>query len=396
MPTFGWYAYNKDMSFVGNIFDVVSEKDREYLYGIIAKDKPEYLDFDLAYSSMAETALNYSLLEIRLWTAAYSMCRQEFETYKITYQGKRTSLKQILSSQGLNGALVNNVGVITGKILDQFKMLPWPKRELRGKLIIPTFCTPFHIASLEFCNWDEPTALIPLFLNDEKGWYGNLKHHTIVSNISELFTIPGNTWDYKADYWYKEIVKLSEFLNVDDCIRVWTQAKNTIFSKSPLQQIIDSGKIAELKNCVGQLSYTQLLEVEEKTGEKLVDYWRKARDLQVQLGDRIFTKRDNRYYVYKKGKLMEVTNFAIDIERITKKDNGKFIRTGLLHFGNKTVPFEMEEQYFTTNYKFHRGIKEKFINAGLGVPVIHPDFFGKALLIIDSFNCHAQIDIDTT
>ena len=65
IPTFGWFAYNKDKTFIGNIFDLVSQKDKEYLYALISKDKPEYLDFDLAYSDMLEAKIKYNLLEIQ-------------------------------------------------------------------------------------------------------------------------------------------------------------------------------------------------------------------------------------------------------------------------------------------------------------------------------------------
>lgn len=394
IPTFGWYAYNTDKTFIGNIFDLVNDQDREHLYAVIAKDKPEYLDFDLAYSGLADSRLKYDLMEMKLWTAAYSMCQKAIETYKVSYQGKKTYMREILSSNGLNGAISNKIGVITGHVLETFKMLPWPKKEIRGKLIIPSFSTPYHIASLEYCSWDQPTELLPLYVNDEKGWYGNIRANKIVSDIKELFTTPGNTWDYKADYWYDGTVNLSEFLDIPTCIKVWTDAQKTVFSCSPLDQIIATGNTGELKNYVGQLSYNQLEELEEKTGEKLKEHWRKARELQVKLGNQIFAKRENRYFVYKKGKLLEITNFAIDIDKIIKMKNGKFMRKGLLHFGNKSVPFELGEEYFTTNYKFQRGIKEKFLSAGLGVPIIHPEFFGKSLLLVDSFNSGAAIEME--
>jgi len=393
LPTFGWYAYNRDRSFVGNIFDVVGQKDREYLYSIITKNKAEYLDFDLAFSDMAETQLKYNLLETQLWTAAFSFAKQEAQTHKMTYKGKKVLFSEILAAHGMSALLGNNVGIITQAVLEKFNMLPWPKKEIRGKVLIPSFCTPYHICSLEYGSWDKLNELYPLWLNDEKGWYGNIKHKQVISNIKELSTNPGNTWDAKADYWYgQDVVQLSDFLDVSDCIRIWTESNQTAFNKSPLQHIIDSGATVELKNHVAKLSFNQLQELESLTGEKLGQAWKKARETQVQIGSRIFVKRDNCYFVYKKGNLQQVTNFAIDIEKIVKTGT-KFRRTGLIHFGNQTVPFEMDEKYFTTTYMFHRGIKDKFLNAGLGVPIIHPDFFNKALLIIDSFNAGTKIEL---
>jgi hypothetical protein len=105
----------------------------------------------------------------------------------------------------------------------------------------------------------------------------------------------------------------------------------------------------------------------------------------------MFTRRDNCYWVFKKGKLEQVTNFAIELEKIIKEGN-KFYRLGTIHYGDSLTPFKMEERYFTTNYLFHRGLKEKFLTAGIGVPIVHPDFFNKALLIIDSFNQGVTVD----
>ena len=395
IPTFGWYAYNRDKTFIGNIFDLVSQKDREYLYALISKEKPEYLDFDLAYSDMLETKIKYNLLETQLWTAAYTMAKKELETHKFQLRGKRLFLKDVLKEQGFLGVIPNGIGVITNTLIEKFSMLPWPRRDLHGRLLVPTFSTPMHIASLEYCPWDRPTDMTMLFCNDEKGWYGDLSHGKILGSIKELWTTPGNTWDYKADYWYPDTaVEISEFVSTDDIVRIWRETEQTTFAKSPLSYIVDSGNIEALKSSIGQLTPKQLQEAEEITGESLTTQWRKAREYQVQIGTRVFSKRENCYWVYKKGKLEQVTNFAIDIDRIYKKGD-KFYRTGNILFGNQITPFLMDERHFTTNYMFHRGIKEKFLTAGLGVPIIHPDFFNKALLIVDSFNSGLPIDIHT-
>ena len=394
IPTFGWYAYNKDRTVVSNIFDVVGIREREFLYSLITKDMAEFLDFDLAFSSTAEQLLKSNLFQVQLWASAYTFARKEIQTYKTTYKGSKVLLKDVLAANGMNHLISNNVGIVTSELLEKYNMLSWPKKDIRGKLLIPTFCTPYHICSLEYAPWHNPNDLQPLWLNDEKGWYGNIQHNKIVSDIKELATTPGNTWDYKSDYWYgNHIVKMSEFLNVSDCMRIWTESQHTTFETSPLQHIIDLGKIDELKNNVARLNYNQLQEIEKLTGEKLTTYWKKARELHVQIGDRVFAKRDNCYYVYKKGNLQQVTNFVIDVDKIVKRGN-KFFRTGIIHFGSQAIPFDMDEKFFTTNYRFHRGLKDKFLTAGIGVPIIHPDFFNRALLIIDSFNAGVKIVTD--
>jgi hypothetical protein len=143
------------------------------------------------------------------------------------------------------------------------------------------------------------------------------------------------------------------------------------------------------------LSFEQLQKIEEITKEPLLKHWKLARESQVQIGDRVYIKRDNKYFVYnKKGQLAEIANFTIEIDKIIRKKSGKFYRKGTLNFGEKTVAFELDESYFTTNFKFQKAIKDKFLRSGLGIPIIHPDFFNKALLIIDSFNSGVQVEAE--
>lgn len=392
IPTFGWFAYNKDKSFIGNIFEIVKKEDKHQLYSIISKEAPEYLDFDLAYSDIAESRLRYDLLSISLWTGMYALAKTQWDSYKVNFQGKKVLLRDVLIEHGMGKMIENGVGIITQHVLDSFNMLPWPKsEELRGKLLMPSWCTPQHICSLEYFTWDKPNELHYLWLNDEKGWYGDITSGYVLSDVSEFSTKNGFTWDYKADYWTNDkVVTLSDFLHIEKCIDIWSTSKFTAFNKHPLKHVVDTGNTDKLKNFVGKLTYSQILDAEQITGQKLTSHWRRVREEEVEIGGHTYSKRDNCYYVFKKGRLEQVTNFAIEIERIVKQGD-KFSRVGLIHYKNQVVPFEMDERNFETPYRFLQGIKKKFITAGLGIPLIHNDFASRALLIVNSFNSTAPI-----
>jgi hypothetical protein len=396
VPTFGWFAYNKDKTFVGNIFDVVGQKDRDQIFSLITKDKPEFLDFELAYSDHAEKTLRNNLMLIQLWSAAFAFARKEMESYMVNFKGKREKLKLILQEQGFAPLLTNNIGVITKNVLERFNMLPWPKatEPLRGKLMIATFHSPMHISSLEVCSWDNPSELQTLFLNTERGWYGDITKNNIVGSVFDLWTNAGSTWDYKSDYWLgTNIVDFDDAIDVGTLIRIWTEAKNTTFSVSPLEHIVAKDKVEDLKHHVGQFNLQQLEEAEKVTGHKLVDYWKKARELEVVVGKRHFVKRNNCYYVYSKDGLEQITNFAIDIDKIVKRGD-RFYRVGMLHFGDKSAPFELDEKYFGSSHIFLKAMKIKFLHSGLGVPLVYSTFAYKALLLIDSFNSGVPIEMD--
>ncbi len=394
LPTFGWFAYNRDKTFVANVFDLVSQKDKEYLYSVVCRDKPEYLDFELAYSDLQETRLKYNLFEIQLWHSAFAFAQKEMLNYKTVYGNKRVFLKDVLVENGFSAALQNNIGVITQAVLDKYQMLPWPKKPLRGKILLPSWSTPQHICSLETCDWDTPDKRTLLWMNGERGWYGNLNAGRVLSNVNEVWTTPGFTWDYKADYWMPDrVIDVSDNIDTPGLLKLWAEAKNTSFSEDPLTKIIDRGDVDELRNHISNLSFTQLQEIEKATGKPMLDYWKRSREAQVIVGTRTYVKRGDGYWLHRKKDLIQVTNFALDIERIIKKD-GTFYRKGNILFNQKVVPFEMEEKFFTTHHLFQRGIKEKFLSLGLGVPTVHPNEAQFILILIDSFNPNVLVEVD--
>ncbi len=388
IPTFGWYAFNSDKSFVGNVFDVVPPEEHAIIYKIVTKNKPGYLDFNVPYSEVTEQRLIHNLRQTQLWTACYAMAKREVDSYRVRSNGKRASLKETLAECGMSEIITNGVGVISQTVFSSFDMLGLPKDSV-GKLLIPTFSSPRHIASLELVPWNTLDQKQLVYMNDEKGWYGQLGHK-IVKDLKELATVKGNTWDSKCDYWNDQVIELSDNLTVPEYIKIWTEARNTHFTKSPLEHIKESEQFVELRNHVANLSYKQIEEIERVTGQPLASCWKQAREQQTQVGNLTFIKRDNCYYVRKKGQLQQVSNFCIDIDDIVKQ-NGKFVRRGQIYFRDKIVPFEIDDRAFHSHSRFTRAITEKFIEYGVGIAIITPQLEYLICQIVASFNENAKI-----
>lgn len=389
LPTFGWYAYNENKSFIGNIFNLVKAEEHSNLYDFVVKNKPGYLDFKIAYSEVSAQRLRNNLTQIQIWTACYVASKLEVDKHLVRYNGRRVLLKDVLNEHGMSNLLQNNVGLISSHICNTFSMLPWPK-DCVGKLLIPSFCTPQHICSLDLVHWTQLDKIQNIFTNDEKGWYGQVNHR-IVKDLKELSTTPGNTWDYKCDYWTDKVVPISEHLETSEYIKIWTEAKNTHFSNSPLEYIVKARRTDELKNHVSSLSYQQIAEMEKITGESLKECWKKSRENEILLGTQTFIKRDNCYYIRnKRGVYIQVSNFTIDIEAIYKRGN-KFFRKGHIYYRDAIMPFEMEQKFFNSHHMFKKGINHKFLETGLGVPIISPQFENTILQIVDSFNENIKI-----
>lgn len=398
LPTFGWYAYNNDRSVVANIFDLVKFEERAKLYQLVAKDKREYLDFEFNYSTMTEVELNNNYVRTSLWQAAFNIACEEFQTYKVTFQGKKVLLKTVLAENGFAALTKMKIGVMTKKLKRTFNMLSWDvdcSNDL-GRLIIPTYYTPKHIATLETCSWDNPTRMYPLYNVNEKGWYGDITEDNVLRSPANLWTDPGFTWDYKCDFWTaNRIKKLSNGLYADNLINIWVESKNTAFSQSPLDKIIEQNQTDELKNYIGKLSFAQLEEVEQKTGVKLAECWKRAKESQMQLGKHTYVRRDNAYFRWgtRNEELVPLTNFALDLLKIVKKD-GKFYRQATLYIGNKSADIELPDSCFHSFRAFSKAVREAGLNAGIGITVWHSTQGQQTLNAIESFNA-VNVDIES-
>lgn len=396
IPTFGWHAYNSNLSVVANIFDLVKYEDRAKLYAMVTKEKREYLDFEINYSSNAETRITNSYTNQALWQVAFNFACNEFQTYKINYEGKKVLLKTVLEENGFATLAKQRIGVVTKQLKRKFDMLDGFDINCNadlGRLIIPTYYTPKHIATLETCNWLDPLKLYPLYNENEKGWYGNIESENIIRSLGALWTSDGFTWDYKCDYWTNgKIKKLSNGLYPDDLVNVWVESSNTAFDKAPLDLLIEQNQVEELKNYVHKLSLAKIEEVEEKTGVRLTDCWKKAKESQLKLGKHVYVRRDNAYYRWgnRDGDLIALTNFAIDLDKIIKKD-GRFYRQATLYIGNKSADIELPDSCFHSFRVFSKAVREAALNAGLGITVWHTTQGQQTLNAIESFN---SIDVD--
>lgn len=388
LPTFGWFCFNQDKSFVGNMFDIVPPDERGNLYRYIIKERPGWLDFHTTYSEATDQRLRTNLITYGMYQACYAMSKIEVERYEVKANGHKILLKDLMAENGLPYLFNGGVGVVTPLLRDRWAMLPWPKNAI-GKLMVPSFCTPRHICSLDLVNWQTFERSATLYVNDERGWIGKLGTQ-IVRDLKEVGTSGGNTWDYKCDFWNDKIINISDLLPLTDYIKIWMEAKETLFSKSPLDCIVESGNVHELQNHISSLSYKQVEELEKATGQELSGYWKRAREHTIQLGSLTYVKRDNCYYVQKRGSLLQVSNFTLDIDEIVKIGTD-FVRKGHIYFRDQITPVEIHSNMFDSHYKFKQGINKKFLECGIGVPIISPQFEHMILQIINSFNENAKV-----
>lgn len=397
LPNFGWYAFNSDLSDIRNCFDNIFEDIRNetevtsFISDLI-KNKKHLFDFHVTWSDTLVTKLfNHIQLLSRL-KQFYNAAQAELYEGQAYLNGKYLNLSKQLKAQGMEAFLDAGIGLVTDRVISSLsRYIAFPPG-IKNKIIVPSFCTPKHIASYDIVGIkDTVDSRASLYINGERGWYGNLNNPLIVSSIQKLVTVKGVTWDYKLDYWINKQLELDPSLTVTDCINIWTQARRAQFNASPLDIIQQSGEVEKIKYHLKELSLNQLRELEQKFQVKLFDSWRAQKSEEVDIGNLRFVKKDNQYWIItSRGRMEEFTNFTVEIQSILKKNNA-FYRKGVIAYGKQEIPFEFENRVFLQPKMFVKTINTFFLERGIGLPIILTSYLGYLLDVINRMNREVPI-----
>jgi hypothetical protein len=295
--------------------------------------------------------------------------------------------KDVLDEAGMSELLNNKFGYLTEKVLKAFPRLELDsKYRYKKTVMIPSFCSPKHICSLELARLSDLSQRETVFLNGEYGWYGR-QGVEIVRDFNELKVKTGNTWNYKNDHWNTSPVRLSDMLGTEQLIKIWSEAKHSKFNENILEIMIGKQGNDDLRNHVASLNYNQLLELEKRSGQSLSDFWMKSREQQFNVQGKTYLKRDKAYYLVKKNEEEQLTNFTLDIQQIRKKKEDEFIWCGMVYYEEHAIPFEMEDKYFMSCHLFTKGIRKMFLSMGIGIPFINEKYVRQLITMIQ-LTCH--------
>jgi hypothetical protein len=391
VPLFGWYARSKTNAFIGNIFDFFPIEEWPKLYGRVCRDFSDCFDFKLPYSEHAEKNLFKNQSKIMQYQSLWLLCKQEARTVRARHFDKVMPFKEMLNDLGMPHLITNEIGYMTERVMREFPGLNLDKKfKYKKTIVMPTFCSPKHICSLECMRLSDLNEREALFLNGEYGWYG--KHGIeIVRDINELKIKPGNTWNYKVDYWNDRPVNISEMLSTEQLVKIWSEAEKTSFNQDLLQTVIGKEGSEDLRNHVPMLNHNQVLTLEKLTKQSLMPFWMKTREQQFTVHGKTYIKRDKAYYLLTGEGEEQLTNFTLDIHEISKRidETGKdhFVWCGTIYFENHVVPFEMDDKYFMSGYLFNKGIRHQFFVLGLGIPFINEKYI-KQLITMIQLTCY--------
>lgn len=387
VPIFGWFAKSKVNDFCGNIFNFFPQKDWPKLYGTVCRDFSDCFDFDLPYSDYAEKTLFRNQVEIMEFTSAWILAKQEARTARARMGDKIIEFRDMLDEMGMPELLANEIGYMTEKVVTTFPKLDLERKyRYKKTILIPSFCAPKHICSLEAAKLHDIQEREPVFLNGEYGWYGKYGIE-IVRDINELKIKQGNTWNYKNAYWNSTPVGISDLINTEQLIKIWSESEKSKFTVDLTELLLGKQGTDDLRNHVAMLNYSQVQELEKNSGQKLMSYWMKSREQQFTVQGKTYVKREKAYFLIKRGGEEEqLTNFTLDIKQIRKEvseaGETKFIWCGTIYYEDAVVPFEMEDRYFVSCYLFTKGIRQKFLDLGIGIPFINEKYIRQLINMI--------------
>lgn len=388
IPTFGWFAYNDDYTEIRQILDFNNPDEQDVIKYCtrIIKDQHRFHEFRMFYSEVGITQLVNDIYRQKAFKTLHHRSIEEMWNGKAYSDGRYFNLKDSYISNGMEPFLKTNVGLLTENILLEYKTkLNLDVRHLRNKIILPSYCAPGVACSYEWAYVDKPTERNNVYVNGDKGWYGELNTQ-IVGDLGMLLTVEGCTWHNSVDLWASKPLPLHQSLSVDQCIKMWSTAKKAVFTKSPLQVIEENQEGGKVKFYLAGLNLKQILTLEQQFKIQIKDQWSNCIENEINIGRLKFYIKDDRYYVETKTGLSdEYTNFTVHIDTICKQDN-LLIRTGNINHEGKTFPFELDNKVFLSCKGFIKALNDIFFDQGIGIPLILNNYRGYIIDVINRFN----------
>ncbi len=390
LPKFGWFAFNKDRSVVHNVMSLGNWAPSQ-AYQYLTKDHPEFQESRLVYSETSERKLAADATRLAAYKALYSIALDEMEMGRIRTPFGKAKVRSVLEQEGLPKFRENMIGMVTSRALTNEHLGYTIGDKFCDRFIVASFCTPFHPCSFESVNPFKLEDTEEMMTFGERGWYGVLDK-VICTGINEFGATVGNTWDKKVDYWQQKIVDLSPNLDEKQCLQIWVEAKNSRFTQNPIDIIVQNNKIEEIRHFLKELNLPQIRELEKLTDTNLFNHWKKSKQEEITVGGIKFIQRDFRYYfIQGEGLEVEYTNFTINITTI-KKVEDKYVYCCNINHNGTEVAAEIPQASFRSSYVLSNWLRDFFLVAGMGIPLITPTYKQYLLYIIQKFSENALVD----
>jgi len=401
LPIYGWLAYKKEGGFlqVRDAFEFGYDNRANVLYEFIVKKQPHLLDSPITYSEQAAKSLQSSVLERFVWKSVWKLALEHTRTGNIQHRGRWTPVIEALKQMDVYEPDNCLIGVQTPKIVDIGREIRaskgWPSGPGERRFLIPTFYAPNHLSSIDLvASLDDVNERSSnVYMLHKRGWYGYLDKKIVASPVDSIF-FGGNTWSPLCKPWTSTAVELADNLTLSSLLRIWSEGDGVNFSDNILDRVANSPEIGNLPNYIAGLTKEQMMTLQDKTGARLMDAWKKAKEQKVQINNVTFINRYNEYWVLYKGKEERFTNFTISINTV-KVHGTKADYHCTVNHEESSLPVIIEDCPLSTGVKLTARIQAKVFELGLCIPDIctkYKRYLGDVIIRLNSLAKVEKVD----
>lgn len=399
IPKFGWFAQHHGKDRALTIFDFFPKQTAvNDAYRYVTVDYPNLQEARMWYSTTSLDKLRNHYNKWLTMEELYRAAIQEVRNNAVFHphgQPDRVRFNKWAETNGYVEFIDRaQVGVVTDRVLALLTSTGASGKlklgsELKNALVIPSFCAPGRPSTVEVL---QPTSYhtTEIYRMAERGWYGKLGVR-IHQQLADLTKSPGCTWDAKVPYWTTESVMLSDTLLPSSCIDIWASPEPLVCTPSPLEIVKTANQLDKLEHLTGSLSLAQVEQLEAQTGEKLQKLWRTNRSTAVEVCGTEFLVEGDRYYVARFKQAVEYTNFTVKLTKIVRAGE-RYLQHGFVYHKGIELPFVIDRHYFDSFNLLLKGLTKLFLESGLGVPMVAPNFKHYLTNVIHAFNPDVVIE----
>ena len=399
IPKFGWFAWDAARDRASTIFDFLPGSTAvSDAYRLATIEHPAWQDSRMWFSANSLAKLQNHHLK---WQTIHELHRRAVvelnsnAMYRPPGSTERIRFNRWAESVGfLAFAQRAQVGLVSERVVASIvETLPRDMHrnvaELKGQLVVPSFVAPGRICTLNTLN---PTSMHvkEVYRMVEPGWFGQLNVR-VHQHLPDLLEQAGCTWDSKVPYWTTQAVALSDRLTPATGIEIWSSTEPLLCTSSPIELVKRATEAERTALFTGKLSLAQVIELEQQTGEKLQQLWRTNRDSIVEVCGTEFGVDGDRYCIVKHRQLIEYTNFTMRLTKIVKEGD-RYQQHGFLYHKGQELAFTMERRHFETFNRLLRALSRLFLDSGLGVPMVAPNYKHYLTNVIHAFNPDITIE----
>lgn len=390
VPGFGYFAHNSQEIMAG--YDLFPEPGKKSLFHRFARDK-KYLLFSVAYSQTAADNYDDNLLNYRYWQDLHRSAIKEMDAGMININKVISPIREIIEKKLYRHIWTTGCGFLGADTQDKFPK-PFLNFNLANRLVIPHYCAPGHICSLDYVyihKLNEPRKLWPGF---EPGWTGTLSEPRVVENFETACLMGGFTWDSKVPYWNTQELSLDPELTVPTLVYIIDTCRNTKFTVSPMRRLATHKEVINQRHYFNHFTVDQIKELETLGGISLLDAWKLDGAIELQLGPHRFKQENDCWYIHRKNRWDLLCNFVIKADKLLVKGpkaEDKFLVGHVRHKGS-VYPFELPAIGFETDWRLRSSMRAYFMDHGIEmpeIPAIHPF---KLLAAFETFNKQVPVE----